>query len=141
MVVLERGVGGICTHRGVGRLENCRVTENPVNTDWNTYFESVFVPEPRIPPFPLMCGQKNLKISTFMGPKKFKFSGPTPSNAPRIDVAPLKTITYRAIKTTGTLIVIPAVAGFVGLVLEYIFLTGHFFSRFVPSSRAASPVS
>ncbi len=35
-----------------------------------------------------------------------KFSGPTPSNAPRNDVVPLKTITYRAIKTTGTLIVI-----------------------------------
>ncbi len=35
-----------------------------------------------------------------------RFSGPTPSNAPRNDVAPLKTITYRAIKTTGTLIVI-----------------------------------
>jgi hypothetical protein len=29
------------------------------------------------------------------------FSGPTPSNAPRNDVAPLKIITYRAIKTTG----------------------------------------
>jgi hypothetical protein len=28
-----------------------------------------------------------------------------PSNAPSNDVAPLKTITYRAIKTTGTLIV------------------------------------
>ncbi len=40
------------------------------------------------------------------GPKKSLFSGPTPSNAPRNDVAPLKTITYRAIKTTGTLIVI-----------------------------------
>jgi hypothetical protein len=36
----------------------------------------------------------------------FGFSGPTPSNAPRNDVALLKTITYRAIKTTGTLIVI-----------------------------------
>ncbi len=42
----------------------------------------------------------------FLGPKKSQFSGPTPSNAPRNDVAPLKTITYRAIKTTGTLIVI-----------------------------------
>jgi hypothetical protein len=30
----------------------------------------------------------------------------TPSNAPRNDVARLKTITYPAIKTTGTLIVI-----------------------------------
>ncbi len=39
------------------------------------------------------------------GPKKSRFSGPT-SNAPRNDVAPLKTNTYRAIKTTGTLIVI-----------------------------------
>ncbi len=42
----------------------------------------------------------------FQGPKKSRFSGPTPSNAPCNDVAPLKTITYRAIKTTGTLIVI-----------------------------------
>ncbi len=41
----------------------------------------------------------------FQGPKKSRFSGPTRSNAPRNDVAPLKTITYRAIKTTGTLIV------------------------------------
>ncbi len=30
---------------------------------------------------------------------------PTPVNAPRNDVAPIKTIMYRAIKTTGTLIV------------------------------------
>jgi hypothetical protein len=42
----------------------------------------------------------------FQGPKKSQFSGPTPSNAPHNDVAPLKTITYRAIKTTDTLIVI-----------------------------------
>jgi hypothetical protein len=42
----------------------------------------------------------------FQGPKRSRFSWPTPSNAPRNDVAPLKTITYRAIKTTGTLIVI-----------------------------------
>jgi hypothetical protein len=42
----------------------------------------------------------------FQGPKKSRFSGPTPSNAPRNDVAPLKIITYHAIKTTGTLIVI-----------------------------------
>jgi hypothetical protein len=40
-----------------------------------------------------------------LGPKKSRFSGPTPPNAPRNDVAPLKTITYHAIKTTGTLIV------------------------------------
>ncbi len=38
----------------------------------------------------------------FQGPKKSRFSGPTPSNAPCNDVAPLKTITYRAIKTTVT---------------------------------------
>jgi hypothetical protein len=37
----------------------------------------------------------------FQGPKKSRFSGPTPSNAPHNDVAPLKIITYRAIKTTG----------------------------------------
>jgi hypothetical protein len=42
----------------------------------------------------------------FQGPKKSRFSVPTPSNAPRNDVAPLKTIMYHAIKTTGTLIVI-----------------------------------
>ncbi len=42
------------------------------------------------------------------GPKKSRFSGPTPSNAPRNDVTLLKTITYRAIKTTGTLLVILA---------------------------------
>jgi hypothetical protein len=42
----------------------------------------------------------------FQGPKKFRFSGPTPSNAPSNDVAPLKIITYRAIKTTGTLVVL-----------------------------------
>jgi hypothetical protein len=41
----------------------------------------------------------------FQGPKKSRFSGPTPSNAPHNDVALLKIITYRAIKTTGTLIV------------------------------------
>jgi hypothetical protein len=49
-----------------------------------------------------MAGAKRVP---FQGPKKSRFSGPTPSNAPRNDVAPLKTITYRAIKTTGTLIV------------------------------------
>jgi hypothetical protein len=42
----------------------------------------------------------------FQGPKKSRFSGLTPSNAPRNDVAPLKIIMCRAIKTTGTLIVI-----------------------------------
>jgi hypothetical protein len=42
----------------------------------------------------------------FQVPKKSQFSGPTPSNALRNDVPPLKIITYRAIKTTGTLIVI-----------------------------------
>jgi hypothetical protein len=40
------------------------------------------------------------------GPKKSRFLGHTLSNAPHNDVAPLKIITYRAIKTTGTLIVI-----------------------------------
>ncbi len=49
----------------------------------------------------------------FQGPKKSRFSGPTPSNDPHNDVAPLKTITYRAIKTTGTLIVITRPVGFV----------------------------
>jgi hypothetical protein len=41
-----------------------------------------------------------------VGPENRDFFGPTPSNALRNDVALLKTITYRAIKTTGTLIVI-----------------------------------
>jgi hypothetical protein len=50
----------------------------------------------------------------FQGPKKSRFSGPTPSNAPRKDVASLKTITYRAIKTTGTLIVIVAAPNYFG---------------------------
>jgi hypothetical protein len=45
-------------------------------------------------------------LMPFQGPKKSRFSWPTPSNAPRNDVAPLKIITYRAIKTTDTLIVI-----------------------------------
>ncbi len=39
-----------------------------------------------------------------LGPKKSRFSGPTPSNALSNDVAPLKIISYRAIKTTDTLI-------------------------------------
>jgi hypothetical protein len=47
-------------------------------------------------------GPENLE---FLGPKKSLFSGPTPSNAPCNDGARLKTITYHAIKTTGTLIV------------------------------------
>ncbi len=42
------------------------------------------------------CNKKNGYEITFLGPKKSRFSGPTPSNAPRNDVAPLKTITYRA---------------------------------------------
>ncbi len=39
-----------------------------------------------------------LKIETFLGPKK--------SNAPSNDVAPLKPIKYKPIKTTGTLVVL-----------------------------------
>jgi hypothetical protein len=53
-----------------------------------------------------------LVLSGFLGPngptsgtKKVWIFRATPSNAPRNDVAPLKTITYCAIKTTGTLIV------------------------------------
>jgi hypothetical protein len=46
-----------------------------------------------------------MALASLQGQKKSRFSGPTPSNAPRNDVAPLKTIMYRAIKTTGTLIV------------------------------------
>ncbi len=41
-----------------------------------------------------------------VGPENRDFFGPTPSNAPSNDAAPLKIITYRAIKTTGTLVVI-----------------------------------
>ncbi len=49
---------------------------------------------------------------SFLPPRSFStFFGPTPSNAPRNDVAPLKTITYRAIKTTGTLIVMTVCKG------------------------------
>jgi hypothetical protein len=51
-------------------------------------------------------------LVSFQGPKKSRFSGPTPSNAPRNDVAPLKIIMYRAIKTTVTLI--PVVITVVG---------------------------
>jgi hypothetical protein len=40
-----------------------------------------------------------------VGPENIDFFGHTPSNAPRNDVALLKTITYHSIKTTGTLIV------------------------------------
>ncbi len=55
----------------------------------------------------IFCVQMALaSLVPFQGPKKSRFSGPTPSNAPRNDVAPLKIITYRAIKTTGTLIVL-----------------------------------
>jgi hypothetical protein len=50
-----------------------------------------------------------MPTTTFLCPNGTRFaraiSGPTPSNAPRNDVAPLKTIKYRAIKSTGTLIV------------------------------------
>ncbi len=47
-----------------------------------------------------------VSLVPFQGPKKSRFSGPTPSNAHRNDVVPLKTIKYRTIKTKGTLIVI-----------------------------------
>ncbi len=47
----------------------------------------------------------SLKIETFLGPEMAR-AKPTPSNAPHNDVAPLKIITYRTIKTTGTLVVI-----------------------------------
>jgi hypothetical protein len=68
---------------------------------------------------PIGDGWEEVLVHTFLGPngtrfpraisgpqKKSRFSGPTPSNAPRNVVAPLKTITYRTIKTTGPLIVI-----------------------------------
>ncbi len=40
------------------------------------------------------------------GPKKSRFSGPTPSNAPSNDVAALKPLSISTIKTTGTLVVL-----------------------------------
>jgi hypothetical protein len=46
-------------------------------------------------------GEGGASLVPLQGPKKSRFSGPTPSNAPHNDVAPLKIITYRAIKTTG----------------------------------------
>ncbi len=61
----------------------------------------------KLPMYLLFWAQMALaSLVPFQGPKKSRFSEPTPSNAPRNDVAPLKIITYRAIKTTGTLIVI-----------------------------------
>jgi hypothetical protein len=45
-------------------------------------------------------------VMILKGAKKSRFSGPTPTNAPNNDVAPLKIITYRAIKITGTLVVL-----------------------------------
>jgi hypothetical protein len=57
-------------------------------------------------PITLFWAQMALaSLVPLQGPKMSRFPGPTPSNAPRNDVAPLKIITYRAIKTTGTLIV------------------------------------
>jgi hypothetical protein len=67
--------------------------------------------------------------SPFQGPKKSRFSGPTPSYAPRNDVAPLKIITYCAIKTTGTLIVI---LSFVSPLLSFRhFSSTHFLASFI----------
>jgi hypothetical protein len=51
------------------------------------------------PPSRLFWAQMALaSLVPLKGPKKSRFSGPTPSNAPRNDVAPLKIITYRALK-------------------------------------------
>ncbi len=58
---------------------------------------------------PILCTLYGASLVPFQGPKKSRFSGPTPSNAPCNAVALLKTSTSRAIKTTGTLIVIPVV--------------------------------
>ncbi len=59
---------------------------------------------------PILCtlyGPNGTRFArAILVPKKSRFSGPTPPNAPRNDVAPLKIITCRAIKTTRTLIVI-----------------------------------
>jgi hypothetical protein len=46
-----------------------------------------------------------LRSLSFQGPKKSRFQGPPLIMALVIDIARLKIITYRAIKTTGTLIV------------------------------------
>ncbi len=48
----------------------------------------------------------SLHYNKKLGPKKSRFSGPSPSNAPSNDVAALKTIKYKRHKTTGTLIVL-----------------------------------
>ncbi len=80
-----------------------------------------------------------LKISTFLGPNGNRFaraiSGPKkvsifrahPFQYPFNDVAPLKIITYCAIKTTGTLIVQRLVAGCHSLCLFFIFNYIHTF--------------
>ncbi len=52
----------------------------------------------------------------FRAQKSLDFQGPPPSNAPRNDVALLKTITYRAIKTTGILKVIKCL-----MLIHYVF--------------------
>jgi hypothetical protein len=41
-----------------------------------------------------------------VGPKNLDFFGPNPSNAPRNDIAPLKTIKYKRHKATGTLVIL-----------------------------------
>ncbi len=64
-----------------------------------------------------------VSLVPFQGPKKSQFSGPTPSNAPRNCVAHLKTITYHAIKTTGTLIVIISNC----VILEKVLKKGSFY--------------
>jgi hypothetical protein len=48
---------------------------------------------------------KPLRSLPFQGPKKYRFQGPPLIMALVLDIARLKIITYRAIKTTGTLIV------------------------------------
>jgi hypothetical protein len=50
-------------------------------------------------------GGGGVRSCHFRAQKSLDFQGPPLRNAPRNDVAPLKIITYRAIKTTGTLIV------------------------------------
>ncbi len=76
-----------------------------------------------------------------VGPKKSGFSGPTPSNAPRNDVARLKTIMYRIIKTTGTLIVIFCLESYSVMFWSwYYFWPWYSFCLCIPGFRAPHTV-
>jgi hypothetical protein len=83
-----------------------------------------------------------LEISTFLGqmalaalvaisvPKKVSILGPTPYSGLVMDIDHLKIITYHAIKTTGTVIVI--------IDMRYSQSCGYFFN---PASRTVAPLT